>query len=63
MLTTAEVARLLAALTTDKHRALVMLAYGAGLRVSEVCQLRVDDIDAKRMLLHVRTPSAGASAT
>jgi len=59
VLTPAEVSRLMAALPTDKHRALVMLAYGAGLRVSELCRLRVDDIDAKRMLLHVRPSKRG----
>jgi len=59
VLTTAEVSRLLVALKTDKHRALVMLAYGAGLRVTEVCKLRVDDIDAKRMLLRVRDTKRG----
>jgi site-specific recombinase XerD len=59
VLTAAEVARVLAALRTEKHRALVMLAYGAGLRVSEVCKLRIDDIDPKRMLLHVRYAKRG----
>jgi len=59
VLSPSEVARLLAALASDKHRALVMLAYGAGLRVSEVCKLRVDDIDAKRMLLHIRGAKRG----
>jgi site-specific recombinase XerD len=59
VLTTAEVSRLLAALETDKHRALAMLAYGAGLRVSEVCKLQVDDVDAKRMLLHIRDTKRG----
>lgn len=55
VLTPAEVSRLVAAVTSNKLRALVMLAYGAGLRVSELCRLRIDDIDAKRLLLHVRT--------
>lgn len=59
VLTTVEVSQLLAALTTARHRAMVMLAYGAGLRVSEVCKLRVDDIDAKRMLVHVRHAKRG----
>jgi site-specific recombinase XerD len=59
VLTAVEVSQLLGALTTDKHRAMVMLAYGAGLRVSEVCKLRVDDIDPKRMLLHVRHAKRG----
>ena len=59
VLTAVEVAQLLGALTTDKHRAMVMLAYGAGLRVSEICKLRVDDIDGKRLLLHVRHSKRG----
>jgi integrase len=54
VLTPVEVAQLLGALATDKHRVMAMLAYGSGLRVSEVCKLRVQDIDPKRMLVHVR---------
>jgi site-specific recombinase XerD len=54
-----EVARLIAALTSDKHRALVMLAYGAGLRVSEVCKLRIEDIDPKRMVLRIQGAKRG----
>ena len=37
-----------------KHRALFMTMYGAGLRVSEVSNLEVKNIDSKRMVLHVR---------
>jgi integrase/recombinase XerD len=59
VLTGAEVERILVAIGSAKHRALVMLAYGAGLRVGEACRLRVEDIDAKRMLLHVRTTKRG----
>ena len=36
-----------------KHRALLMTAYSAGLRVSEVVSLRVGDIDSKRMMIHI----------
>jgi site-specific recombinase XerD len=54
-----EVAQLLAALSSDKQRAMVMAAYGAGLRISEVCKLRIDDIDAKRMVLRVRSAKRG----
>jgi site-specific recombinase XerD len=54
-----EVERLLGAVRGIKHRALVLLAYGAGLRVSEIARLEVGDIDPKRMLLHVRQSKRG----
>ena len=34
-----------------KHRALLMTAYSAGLRVGEVVRLKVSDVDLKRMQL------------
>ena len=49
-----EVAQFFRAVTRLKHRALLMTAYAAGLRVSEVVALRVADIDSRRMVLHVR---------
>jgi integrase/recombinase XerD len=49
-----EVARFFAALRNLKHRAILMTAYAAGLRVSEVSQLRVADIDSSRMVIRVR---------
>lgn len=39
---------------TIRFRAALMTAYGAGLRVSEVVNLQLRDIDANRMLLRVR---------
>ncbi len=36
-----------------KHRAILMTAYAAGLRVSEVISLQVADIDSKRMMIRV----------
>ena len=48
-----EVARLLDAVPHPKHKAALSVAYGAGLRVSEVVALKVSDIDPKRMLLRV----------
>ena len=49
-----ELARFFAAITNLKHRALLMTAYAAGLRVSEVTRLRVADIDSARMVIRVR---------
>ena len=37
-----------------KHRVLIALLYGCGLRCSEVRKLKVDDIDFSRHLIHVR---------
>ena len=48
-----EVARLLEATSGLKYRAALGVAYGAGLRVSEVTHPKVDDIDSKRMLIRV----------
>jgi site-specific recombinase XerD len=53
ILSRAQVARLLAATTTLKHRVLLMTTYAGGLRVSEVIHLRIADIDAERMLIRV----------
>jgi integrase/recombinase XerD len=49
-----EATRFFAAIIGVKHRAILMTAYAAGLRISEVVALRVDDIDSKRMVLRVR---------
>lgn len=49
-----EVEQLLAAATSAVSMMVMMTAYGAGLRISEACRLRVEDIDAKRSLIHVR---------
>jgi site-specific recombinase XerD len=37
-----------------KHRAVLMLCYGSGLRISEAVSLQPEDIDSARMLIRVR---------
>jgi len=48
------VRRLLASVGNTKHIAVLMLVYSAGLRVSEVVNLRPDDLDEERGLIRVR---------
>jgi site-specific recombinase XerD len=48
-----EVARFLEAAPGIKYKAAFSVAYGAGLRVSEVAALKVCDIDSKRMMLRI----------
>jgi integrase/recombinase XerD len=49
-----EVCALLDATTNTKHRALLALYYSAGLRCQEALDLKVTDIDSKRMIIHLR---------
>jgi site-specific recombinase XerD len=48
-----EVARLIAAAGNLKHQTALSVAYGAGLRASEVVALKVSDIDSQRMTLRI----------
>ena len=50
-----EVLRVFAAIRSVKHKAIIATAYAAGLRISEVCGLRIADIDSQRMRIHVRS--------
>lgn len=37
-----------------KHKAILSLTYSVGLRVSEITNLKIEDIDSKRMLIHIK---------
>ncbi len=54
-----EVERIIKATSNLKHRTLLMVIYGAGLRVSEAVNLRLSDIDRDRMTLHIRCAKGG----
>jgi site-specific recombinase XerD len=53
VLSVEEVTRLLAGARNLKHRAALAVAYGAGLRASEVVHLKIADIDSTRMIVRV----------
>jgi integrase/recombinase XerD len=59
VLSTEEVQRLIAGAKNLYHRTLLMTLYGAGLRRSEACHLKVHDIDSQRMVLRVEQGKGG----
>jgi integrase/recombinase XerD len=56
-----EVARLIDGAGNLLHRTLLMLLYSTGMRRSEVCQLKVQDIDSQRMMIRVERGKGGCS--
>jgi len=54
VLSQGEVLRLFEKLANIKHVSMLLLAYSGGLRVSEVANLRVADIDSERMMIRIR---------
>jgi site-specific recombinase XerD len=48
-----EVARLIDSARNLMHRTMLMILYATGLRRSELCHLKVSDIDSERMVIHV----------
>ena len=59
VLTPEEVVRLIEAAPSRKYRCAFSVAYGAGLRSSEVVSLKVSDIDSKRMVLRIEDGKGG----
>ncbi len=49
-----EILAIIANTNNIKHRCIVSLLYSAGLRRSELLDLKVEDIDSKRMLIHIK---------
>lgn len=48
-----EFMKIFAVCENEKHRAIICLMFDAGLRVSEVCNLKIVDIDSSNMLLNI----------
>ena len=59
VLTPEEVVRFLEAAPGAKYKAAFAVAYGAGLRVSELAALKIADIDSERMMIRVEHGKGG----
>jgi len=59
VLTPEEVVRLIEAAPSRKYRCAFSVAYGAGLRSSELVSLKVSDIDSARMVLRIENGKGG----
>lgn len=59
VLSPAEVQRLLDSARNLYHRAMLMTLYSTGMRRSEMCRLRVSDIDSERMVIHIHYGKGG----
>jgi site-specific recombinase XerD len=49
----ADIAKLFSKVENPKHALMLKLCYGMGLRVSEIVNLKITNIDSKRMLVHI----------
>lgn len=54
-----EIQLLIKSIKNNKHKTFIALAYGAGLRVSEVINLKVKDLDLDELTIHIKN-SKGA---
>lgn len=49
-----EILAIIKATNNLKHKTILCLAYSGGLRISEIINLRINDVDGKRMIINVR---------
>jgi integrase/recombinase XerD len=54
-----EVSRILNSLGNTKHKLLLWIIYSCGLRRSEVTNIRLDDMDRERSIIHIREGKGG----
>jgi len=54
VLSRAEIGKIISNISNNKHRLMVSLAYGAGLRVSEVVNMRIKNINAVDLTIHIK---------
>jgi site-specific recombinase XerD len=54
-----EIQALFSATDNIKHKAILMIIYSSGLRISEASRLKITDIDSKRMMVRVEQGKGG----
>lgn len=54
ILTREEAVRLIDSASNLFHRAMLMTVYSTGMRRAELCNLKVEDLDSDRMIIHIR---------
>jgi site-specific recombinase XerD len=59
VLNEAEITKAINTVTNIKHKAIIMITYSGGLRISETLDLKIKDIDSKRMQIFVRNAKGG----
>ncbi|QMU63964.1 MAG: tyrosine-type recombinase/integrase [Flavobacteriaceae bacterium] len=62
-LTRNEIVRLISACKNIKHKCILKLLYGCGLRVGEVLALRIKDVNSDQMLLHINMAKGNKDRT
>lgn len=53
-LSSEEVKKLIDGVENMKHKCMIQLLYGSGIRVSEMLHLKVKDVDSENMVIHIR---------
>lgn len=59
VLSVEEMKAIIDAATNVKHKTIIMLMYSCGLRVGEVINLKISDIDSKRGVIYIRDAKGG----
>jgi integrase/recombinase XerD len=49
-----EIKKILSTINNEKHKLMIALAYSGGLRVSEIINLKIRDIDLAELIIHIK---------